>query len=168
MVTHSRHFRLGLAALGVAAVVGLGIGLGSWKGSFGDTAENEPVRLTAAAEPEAVVLAAGRAQLPPIAPAEPASVDGLKILSQHWRRAGLGSNALVTFTLHNSNDYPIKDIEISCAFSRVDGSHLTDRSQIIHDMVRTRSRKTFTGIHVGFINVNAERAKCTPVGANRI
>src|ERR1700720_4261068 len=65
-----------------------------------------------------------------LVPEETAPVDGLKISSQYWRRGGLGSNALVTFTLRNSNDYAVKDIAISCAFSRSDGSHLTDRSRV--------------------------------------
>jgi hypothetical protein len=168
-VSHSRYFRFGLAGLAVVVVAGFGIGLGDWRGSFGDAAESQPAQLTAAAEPEGGPPAnTGQAQFSPLEPAMQASVEGLKIMGQHWRRAGLGSNALVTFTLRNSNDYPIKDIEISCAFSRGDGTHLTDRSQIIHDTVKTRGRKTFTGVHVGFINVNAERAKCAPVGASRI
>jgi hypothetical protein len=170
-VVRSRYIRPGLIGLAVAVVAGLGIGLGDWKGAFNsDTTEREPARATAAAEPETTLPpdAAGQGQFSPVAPAEAASVDGLKIVSQHWRRAGLGSKALVTFTLRNGNGYAVKDIEISCAFSRGDGSHLTDRSQIVHDTVRTRGRKTFTGIHVGFVNVNAERAKCAPVGASRI
>ncbi len=70
-----------------------------------------------------------------------APLDGLKISSQSWRRGGLGSKALVTFTLRNSNDYPVKDIEIFCAFTRRDGSHLTDRTRTIHDTVNMKSRK---------------------------
>jgi hypothetical protein len=95
----------------------------------------------------------------------PAPVDGLKISSQSWRRGGLGSNALVTFTLRNGNPYAVTDIEISCAFTRRDGSHLTDRSRLIHDTVNTRSHKTFVRMHVGFVNVNADKAKCALVTA---
>jgi hypothetical protein len=80
----------------------------------------------------------------------------------------LGSNALVTFTLRNANHYAVKDIEISCAFSRRDGSHLTDRTQVIHETVRRRSRKVFRQMHVGFVNVNADRAACSLIGASRI
>jgi hypothetical protein len=94
--------------------------------------------------------------------------DGLKISSQRWQRGGLGSNALVTFTLRNANDYAVKDIEISCAFSRRDGSHLTDRTRVVHDTVRMKGRKSFAHWHIGFVNVNADRAKCTPVSASRI
>ncbi len=103
-----------------------------------------------------------------IAPEETAPVDGLKISSQYWRRGGLGSNALVTFTLRNTNDYAVRDIAITCAFSRRDGSHLTDRSRVIHDTVKMRSRKTFARLHVGFVNVNASKAKCSLVAARHI
>jgi hypothetical protein len=103
------------------------------------------------------------------APAEPPAVNGLKILSQSWRRGGLGSKALVTFTLRNENGYAVKDIEIVCAFSREDGSHLTDRKRVIPDAVlNTRSRKTFAQMHIGYVNVYANKAKCVPVAANRI
>ena len=94
-------------------------------------------------------------------------LDGLKIISQSWRRGGLGSKALVTFTLRNANDYAVKDIEIACTFARRDGSHLTDRRRVISDTVTMKSRKTFAHVLIGFINVNASRAKCAPVAANR-
>jgi hypothetical protein len=100
--------------------------------------------------------------------AEIAPVDGLKISSQSWRRGGLGSKALVTFTLRNGNDYPVKDIEIFCSFARRDGSHLTDRKRMIHEIVNTRSRRTFARMHIGFVNVNADQAKCSLVTASRV
>jgi hypothetical protein len=102
------------------------------------------------------------------APAQAAPVDGLKISWQTWRRGGLGSNAQVTFTLRNGNDYAVKDIEISCAFTRRDGSHLTDRMRMIHDTVNMKSRRTFARLHVGFVNINADKAKCSLTAANRI
>jgi len=101
-------------------------------------------------------------------PAETAPVDGLKISSQTWRRGGLGSKALVTFTLRNSNDYAVKDVEITCAFARKDGSHLTDRTRIIPGTVEMKSRKTFARMHIGFVNINANKAKCSLVTASRI
>ena len=95
-------------------------------------------------------------------------LDGLKISSQSWRRGGLGSKALITFTLRNGNDYAVKDIEIACAFARRDGSHLTDRKRLLGEAVEMKSRKTFTRVHVGFVNVNADKAKCALVAANRV
>ena len=101
---------------------------------------------------------------------EPAKspLDGLKIISQSWRRGGLGSKALVTFTLRNANDYAVRDIEIACTFIRRDGSHLTDRRRVIPDTVNMKSRKRYAGMLVGFVNVNANKAKCSVVTASRI
>jgi hypothetical protein len=95
-------------------------------------------------------------------------LDGLKIASQSWRRGGLGSIALVTFTLQNTTAYAVKDIQISCAFNRRDGSHLTDRARVIHDIVNMKSRKTFARVHVGFVNVTADKAKCALVAASPV
>jgi len=45
---------------------------------------------------------------------------------------------------------------------------MTDRRRTIHDTVNMKSRKQYAGMLVGFVNVNANRAKCTPVAASRI
>lgn len=167
------YFTPGLILLAVVLMAGCGAWM-ALSDAGGDVAESDPVRLVAAAEPETVLPPATAAEQPdaspnmPGTPAEAAPADGLKILSQHWRRGGLGSNALVTFTLRNGNDYAVRDIEISCAFSRGDGSHMTDRTRVIHDTVRRKGRKTFARLHIGFINVNAEHARCEPVTASRI
>jgi len=104
---------------------------------------------------------------PETIPAEKPVIDGLKISSQTWRRGGLGSKALVTFTLRNGNDYAVKDIEIACAFARRDGSHLTDRRRVIPDTVNMKSQKRYSGMLVGFVNVYANKAKCSLVTASR-
>jgi hypothetical protein len=155
-------------------------GFGAWmllSGSASNTAENQPVHLvTAAATEPAQMPATDAAQEGPwatmpadaIAPVETAPVDGLRISSQAWRRGGLGSKALVTLTLQNGNDYAVKDIEIFCSFARRDGSHLTDRTRVIHDTVNMKSRRTFARMHVGFININADQAKCSLVAASQV
>ena len=160
------------------------IGFGAWTLLSEDASNTAgPLQLAAAAAPEpapppatsakpdpGVNTAATPVEAPPPteAAAEIPPVDGLKISSQSWRRGGLGSKALVTFTLRNGNDYAVKDIEISCAFNGRDGSHLTDRKRVIHDTVNMKSRKTFARMHVGFVNVNANKAKCSLVTASRV
>ena len=134
-----------------------------------------PVQATSPLSPAQATLVTPAETAPPAetaltetAPVETAPVDGLKISSQSWRRGGLGSKALVTFTLRNGNDYAVKDIEIACSFARRDGSHLTDRTRVIHDTVNMKSRKTFARLHVGFVNINADRAKCSLVAASHV
>jgi hypothetical protein len=124
----------------------------------------------AAVSPEANPAVAAPPEIAPPEPVEAARspLDGLKIISQSWRRGGLGSKALVTFTLRNANDYAVKDIEIACTFARRDGSHLTDRRRVIPDTVNMKSRKRYAGVLVGFVNVNANKARCSVVTASRI
>jgi hypothetical protein len=176
--TRIGYFKFGLVWLPAGLIAAVGVWM-LLSGYASKPAEGEPVVLATAVaanpEPPAAVantatkdLSFDPATSEAITPEQPAPVDGLKISSQSWRRGGLGSNALVTFTLRNGNDYAVRDIEISCAFARRDGSHLTDRSRLIHDTVNMKSRKTFARMHIGFVNVNASGAKCTLVAANRI
>ncbi|MBR0778763.1 hypothetical protein JQ625_28385 [Bradyrhizobium diazoefficiens] len=155
-------FKRGMLWILAATVVGCAV----WvliPPSEGNIVQTEPATLAlATVDPvrETSVQSQGPA-------AEPAGLDRLKISSQTWRRGGLGSKALVTFTLRNDNDFAVKDVEIVCAFARRDGSHLTDRSRVFADTVSMKSRKTFARVPVGFVNVNADQAKCSLVTARR-
>ena len=170
----AKHFNPGFIWLPAALIAGFA----AWtllSGSVSKTAESEPLRLATAdvtepmqPQPAQNELTFDPATAEAIAPVERAPVDGLKISSQSWRRGGLGSRALITFTLRNGNDYAVKDIEIACSFARRDGSHLTDRTRVIHDIVNMKSRKTFARLHVGFVNINADRAKCSLVAASHV
>jgi hypothetical protein len=121
-----------------------------------DTAQSNPAASVIPTEPQ------------PAAMSEPPPAAKLRISGQSWQRAGLGSNAQATFTLRNDNAYAVKDIEIACAFARRDGSHLTDRKRIIPVTVESKARKRFARLHVGFVNVYANRISCSVVAANRV
>ncbi|BBO11861.1 MULTISPECIES: hypothetical protein [unclassified Bradyrhizobium] len=155
----------------LAAII---VGCGVWmllplsKGNSAEPVKAELAAVEAApsGDAAATVSPVSEAQAPAKSPAA-AELGRLRISSQTWRRGGLGSRALVTFTLRNDNDYAVKDVEIVCAFTRRDGSHLTNRSRVLADPVSMKSRKTFAHIPVGFINVNADQAKCSLVAARR-
>jgi hypothetical protein len=129
--------------------------------------QSTPEHPADAAAPAAVVMAPEIAAPETTASAK-SPLDGLKISAQSWRRGGLGSKALITLTLRNRNDFAVRDIEIDCAFARRDGSHLTDRKRVISDVIGMNSRKTYSGMLVGFVNINANKAKCSLVTASRI
>jgi hypothetical protein len=132
--------------------------------NFATTASIQPSPLSDT-DPASSASGSGTA---PANPAEAAPVSGLKISSQSWRRGGLGSKALVTFTLRNDNDYAVGDIGLLCSFTRADGSPVTERRQTIRDIVKMKSRKTFARMHVGFINISTNRAKCSLLSASRV
>ena len=133
------------------------------QGQAASPSESQTVGVASPARETALLAAPDKATS-----VEPPVVNGLKISSQSWRPGGLGSNALVTFTLRNDNAYAVKDIEIACAFSRRDGSHLTDRKRVLPDTVNMKSRRTFARLHIGFVNIYANKAKCMPIAASRV
>jgi hypothetical protein len=128
-----------------------------------------PVQATVRADtaPTGAIAAAPQTSIAEPKP-EKSPLEGLWISSQSWRRGGLGSKALVTLTLRNANDFAVRDIEVACAFSRRDGSHLTDRRRVIGDTINMKSRKTYPHMLVGFVNIYANKAKCSLVTASRI
>ena len=147
----------------------------AWLVLSGNSAASDPAPAATAAVQSATAEPAAASTDTALKPAaaeqataiEPPAINGLKISSQSWRRGGLGSNALFTFTLRNTNDYAVRDVQIRCAFTRKDGSHLTDRTRVIPDTIGMKSRKTFARMHVGFVNVNASKAICSLVTASR-
>jgi len=144
--------------------------------AWADPTPTSTVANPAAASPAGAVGPAAIATAPEAVPpeaktetrTEKAPIEGLRISAQSWHRGGLGSKALVTLTLRNANDYPVRDIEIACAFARRDGRHLTDRKRVISDTIGIKSRKTYARMLVGFVNINANKAKCSLVTASRI
>jgi hypothetical protein len=170
MITRVRS----IAGVGAAVATLAIVGCAAWTlWPAPSDAEDQTTRVQSAVmQPAEEVPAPTPAVAPATQDAAPAPAgsptEGLTISSQSWRRGGLGSKALVTFTLRNSNDYAVKDIEIACAFSRRDGSHLTDRKRMIGDTVGMKARKTFAKVHVGFVNVNADKAKCALIAASRV
>jgi hypothetical protein len=152
-----------------------------WPASDSDGADGDPVAqlTTAAVQPSPAPEDADTVQSSPVTPtvstgqqpaamSEPTPAAGLRISGQTWQRAGLGSNAQATFTIRNDNAYAVKDIEIACAFARRDGSHLTDRKRIIPVTVDSKTRKRFAHLHVGFVNVHANKINCSVVAASRV
>jgi hypothetical protein len=174
----ARLFKNKLIWLSVILVVAAG----AWKMSSEDTAgrakgqtvgstnfaTTASIQRSPSSDTDPASSASQSGAAPAAGPPEAVAVNGLRISSQSWRRGGLGSKALVTFTLRNDNDYAVGDIGLLCAFTRADGSPVTERRPTIRDTVKMKSRKTFARMHVGFINVNASRAKCSLLSASRV
>jgi len=54
------------------------------------------------------------------------------------------------------------------AFVRRDSSPLTSRKRVLGDTIGAKGRKTYRRMLVGFVNVNANKAKCSAVAASRV
>lgn len=171
--SRARFFKTRLLLLPLALLAAIGAWL-VMPGSRGGIAGREPAGTPAAAiaapppaDPAPRDVAYDPFTSEAIAPEQPTPLDRMKLYAQYWRLGGLGSNAQVSFTLRNGNDYAVKDVEIACVFVRRDGRYLTDRTRLVPGIIEMRSRKSFERLHIGFVNVNASKAKCTLVSAAR-
>jgi hypothetical protein len=166
-----KRFRTAIVALPVTLLAGFA----AWFFFFNLSASDAqtPAQTAVAVSPDSLQAhsdAAAPAVQQPAAVAPEAAAEPLGHLSisrQSFRRGGLGSKALVTFTLRNDNDYAVKDPEILCAFRSRDGRYSTERRRIINDTVNMKSRKTFPGTLIGYVNIKASKAKCSLLAASR-
>jgi hypothetical protein len=160
----TRHYRTAIVALPAMLVAGFAAWFGFFTLSASDAQTSAPD--SAQAHPDAPAPAAQQPPAAgPVAAAEP--LGHLRISRQSFRRGGLGSKALITFTLRNDNDYAVKDLEILCSFHSRDGRYSTERRRTINDTVNMKSRKTFPQTLIGFVNIKASRAKCSLLSASR-
>jgi len=176
-----KHYRRALLALPLIAMAGCA----SWFFFF-DLAESDAqtTTQTAVAVPEVAVPEVassgdgavahpddGTAAVPSpqtaVAPAAVEPLGHLRLMRQSVKRGGLGSKALVTFTLRNDNDFAVKDPEIRCSFRSKDGHYSTERRRTINDTVNAKSRKAFPPTLIGFVNIKASKAKCSLLTASR-
>jgi hypothetical protein len=163
--TLNRTMLMGLAVAPVAALLAWMLYPGAADTEPQDTAP--PLTLntaafTAEADNDAPVTQ------PAIAPLSTEPLGRLRIARQSFSRGGLGSKALMTFTVRNRNDYAVKDLDLLCKFRSKDGSYATERRRILRETVDSRSRKVFPQTLVGFVNVRASKAKCTLLAAARV
>lgn len=149
---------------GAAAV----IGVAGWllMPSFARTPEPDLTLNIAVANPPDEVISETKSTQAVETP-EAVDLGRVRLSRQSFRRGGMGSRALMTFTIRNANAYDIKDVELLCAFRSRDGRYTTERRKRVTETVAMKSRKAFPMTLVGHVNVRAERAKCSLLTASR-
>jgi hypothetical protein len=158
-----KNYRMAIVALPIILIIAFAAWL--FYATLGESDAQTTLQTAVAAVPD-------DQQQPETAPAgvqnaaEP--LGHLRISRQSFARGGLGSKALVTFTLRNDNSYAVKDPEIQCSFRSRDGRYITERRRTISDTVNMKSRKTFPYVLVGFINIKASWARCSVLTASRV
>ena len=153
--------------LGVPILVAIGVAGWLLMPSFARTSQPDlTLNLALAAPPEDDAIPEPKPAKLADAP-EAVDLNRVSLSRQSFRRGGMGSRALMTFTVRNANAYDIKDLELLCAFKSRDGSYTTERRKRVAETVAMKSRKAFPMTLVGHINVRAAKAKCSLVTASR-
>jgi hypothetical protein len=156
-----KSYRMALVALPIILIIGFVAWL--FYATLGESDAQTTLQTAVAAVPDD----SQPESAPGVQPNSGEPLGHLRILRQSFARGGLGSKALVTFTLRNDNDFAVKDPEIQCSFRSRDGRYTTERRRTISDTVNMKSRKTYPYILVGFVNIKASMAKCSVLAASR-
>lgn len=96
----------------------------------------------------------------------PATKMNIKTLS--WSKSGFGTVGLVTITIENQNDFPVKDLAISCDFSANSGTKIDSAKGTIYETIKPKSSRTFKEFNIGFIHNQAQRGGCSIDSARRL
>jgi hypothetical protein len=120
----TRAYRIAVLVLPIILIAGFGMWflVSTLDESDAQTSDQSDVAVApdgSEAQPDA---APAPQQQGPVSAEAVLPLDHLRIATQSFRRGGLGSKALVTFTLRNDNDYAIKTPKSSARFAARTGA----------------------------------------------
>jgi hypothetical protein len=107
----------------------------------------------------------GSVPSPPAQSREEIAGQNVELTSFDWKKGGFDSVMLADFTIRNRNDFPVKDITITCVSSGNSGTEIDRQRKTIFDVVKAKKRRTFHGVNMGFIRSEATRSRCEATGA---
>jgi len=93
--------------------------------------------------------------------------DEMKLSNFSWKTGGFGSVAIITATIENFNNFTVKDITVKCSFGGKSGIHLSDVEHVIYDTIKSREKRTFKDINIGFIHSQSASSSCRIKTARR-
>lgn len=92
----------------------------------------------------------------------------LELVGFSWSKEGFGTVMEATFVIENTSPIDIKDVKIVCTHVAPSGTVIDENSQVIYDIIRAKSKRTFSNVNMGFINSQVEDSNCHIKGAASI
>jgi hypothetical protein len=90
----------------------------------------------------------------------PSSAQKNTKLDFTWKKAGFDNIMQATFTITNTNAFPVKDIEVLCEHSANSGTVIDSNRRTIYDIVPANGKRTFKDFDMGFIHSQASKTSC--------
>lgn len=81
-------------------------------------------------------------------------------LDFQWNKAGFDNVMMGDFTIHNTNRFDVKDIEITCQHFGKSGTQIDRNRKTIYEVAKAKSKKVVTGFNMGFIHSQAASTSC--------
>jgi hypothetical protein len=81
-------------------------------------------------------------------------------LNYNWRKSRFGSVMKIDFTLKNTSDYDIKDVEIFCEHQAGSKTKIDSNSKVVYEIFKAKSNRKLNGFNMGFIHSQAQYTSC--------
>jgi hypothetical protein len=84
----------------------------------------------------------------------------IQISKESWRKDAFDTVMMASFTLKNTNDFDVKDIEITCLHYGNSGTQIDRNVRTIYEVVKAKGSKTIHDFNMGFIHSQATKSGC--------
>jgi len=88
-------------------------------------------------------------------------------LDFQWSKGGFDNVMMGNFTIHNSNGFDVKDIEITCQHFGKSGTQIDRNGKTIYEVVKAKSKKVVNGFNMGLIHSQAASTSCAVTHVER-
>lgn len=77
-----------------------------------------------------------------------------------WSKGGFDNVLLANFKIRNDNEFPIKDVTITCNYTAASGTELGSNTQTIYEVVKAKSTKSINNFNMGLIHSQTGGMRC--------
>lgn len=89
-----------------------------------------------------------------------AALDAVKIKDMRWTTGGFGTIMLLSLTLQNDGERPIKDVQLTCKHSSNSGTQIDRNQKVIFEKIEPGKSFKLKDFSMGFIHSQATSTGC--------
>jgi hypothetical protein len=90
-------------------------------------------------------------------------IGQFRIRALSWEKDGFGTIMIASFTIHNDNTVPVKDVKITCSSSGFSDTTIDTNTCTVYDVIGPRSFGQISKMNMGFIRGEVADTKCKVV-----
>ncbi len=84
----------------------------------------------------------------------------LDLVGFTWRKDGFGNIMMADFMIVNVNDFPVKDITITCVHTAPSGTVIDRNTRTIYERIEAKSNLNKREFNMGFIHTQVSNSTC--------
>jgi hypothetical protein len=100
-------------------------------------------------------------------PSQGAGLADIKLNIINLNKVGFGNILEATFSINNLNQYPVKDLTVTCKHVANSGTVIDSNTRTIYEMIPSRGSTYIRDFNMGFINNQMTGSACAVTGFSR-